>query len=77
MNPEILDCLVFGTRSIVLVQHKGVGDGRVQQKVKNVLVEFSTFCAATVVASKLITSIYSSHILVVGHDGLRARNRDL
>ena len=47
----------------MLVQHKCIGNGDIQQKVKYILVELSTFRPAAIIPSELVASIHPSHEL--------------
>ena len=68
LQSELLDGFEWSAATVALLEDECVGDGIVQQEVKNILVELSTFGSAAVVASNLITPINSSHEIVVLHD---------
>ena len=63
-----MDGLVLGAGSVVLVQHKRIGNSHIEQKVKYVLVKLYTFLPAAIIASELVTSIHPSHKLIIGDD---------
>ena len=66
---KISDGLVLRAGSVVLVQHKCIGNSDIEQKVEEILVELSTFHPEAIITSKLVASIHPSHELVVGDDG--------
>ena len=56
-----------------LHQDVSVGDGHIKEKEKNIFIKFSALRSAAVVSTQLISTIHSSHELVVGYDALWAR----
>ena len=54
----------------MFVEDKGIRDGYIQQKKEYVLIKLSRLVATAIVAPKLVTSIYSTHKLVVEEDTL-------
>ena len=48
-------------------------DHHIKEKEKNIFIKFSASWSATVVPTQLISTIHSSHELVVGYDALWAR----
>ena len=58
----------------VFIQDERVGDGDIKEKVKDVLIKLATLGAAIIAPPQLITTINSSHTLVVCDDGFWAGN---
>ena len=58
------------------MQYECIRNCNVDKEEENVLVKFSTPVAAAVISSELITSIHSTHELVVEDNTLRARYGD-
>ena len=58
----------------VFIQDERVGDGDIKEKVKDVLIKLATLGVAIIVPPQLITTINSSHTLVVCDDGFWAGN---
>ena len=70
LDSEIFQVRQCGIGGKLFVQDEAVRHCHVEEKVENVLVEFSTFCTAGVVAAELVSPVNPSHVLVVGDDGL-------
>ena len=68
LHMKISDGLVLQTGSVVLVQHKRIGNSDIKQKVKDILVELPTFRTLAIIASKLVVLIHPSHELVGDDD---------
>ena len=74
LESKLLDslerCVVL---TVALSEDESISNGYIKQKVKNRFVEFPVFCSAAVVAPDLVTSVNSSHVVVV-HNGHGTRN---
>ena len=55
--------------AVILLEDESVGDGNIEEEMENVLVKLPASSSTTIVPSHLITTIYTTHVLVVANDG--------
>lgn len=76
LQPECFDVLEWcHTATVALLKDVCICDGDVEQKLKNILIKFSAFGSAAVIASNLVTPVNSTHEIVIVKDGQWAWNR--
>ena len=75
LQPKLLDS-DLGVRTIVFIEDVCVGYCNIEQGVEYVLIELSAFGTAVVVATQLVTPVYSSHVGIVLNDGVWTCDRD-
>ena len=68
LQTKVLDGFEFRRRRVLFVENVAIGYSYILYKSENVHVEFSELCSHPVVASCLISIVYSSHQLVIGSD---------
>ena len=73
LESKLLDSLERCVLTVALLEDESISNAYIKQKVKNKFVEFPVFCSAAVVAPDLVTSVNSSHVVVV-HNGHGTRN---
>ena len=56
-------------RAVMLLEDKSICDGNIEEEVENILVKFPASSPTAIVPSPATSSIYTTHVLVIAHDG--------